>query len=257
MTAPLCCIPVTVPLDQLQEAINIATDHNPSNQIPFFSVPADAINVLQVMPEHIAVMKRSYWGPKGVNLGVQFLDNPTQGCRNKILKYANVWGQHANIKFSESANGEVRLSRTPGSGYWSYLGTDILTIKNGQPTMNLDSFTEHTPDREYSRVVTHEFGHTLGFPHEHMRKEIVANIDPQKAYSYFKRITGWSQSMVQSQVLTPLPESQITGTSHPRANSIMCYQLPGEIMKDGKDVPGGLEIDIVDHDLARKLYPCL
>jgi hypothetical protein len=30
-----------------------------------------------------------------------------------------------------------------------------------------------TPDAEFYRVVRHETGHTLGFPHEHMRKEII------------------------------------------------------------------------------------
>ncbi len=249
------CIPVMLPLEQQEDAIAVAREFNPVNRVPAFSMPLDSVNTLHLIPEHIAVLRTSYWGPKGVRLGVKFMDNPTAACRAKILKFANEWGKHANIHFTEATSGEIRIARTRGSGYWSYMGTDILSIKGNQPTMNLDSFTESTSDLEYSRVVCHEFGHTLGFPHEQMRSGIVGNINTQAAYAYFKRTSGWSQSMVQSQVLTPLPESQVIGTTAPEVDSIMCYHLPGEIMKDGKDVPGGNIISEVDHDLARKLYP--
>ena len=35
----------------------------------------------------------------------------------------------------------------------------------------------------------------------------------------------------------------------------MCYQLPGEIMKDGKPVVGGADIDPSDFAFAGKIYP--
>jgi len=56
------------------------------------------------------------------------------------------------------------------SGYWSYLGTDILHIPKNRPTMCLENFSMDTLESEYKRVVRHETGHTLGFPHEHMRR---------------------------------------------------------------------------------------
>ncbi len=40
-----------------------------------------------------------------------------------------------------------------------------------------------TPESEYHRVVRHETGHTLGFPHEHMRKELVEKIDRRRPSS--------------------------------------------------------------------------
>ena len=46
--------------------------------------------------------------------------------------------------------------------------------------MNLEAFTMQTPDSEFHRVVRHEAGHTLGFPHEHMRKAIVAAPGPRE-----------------------------------------------------------------------------
>ena len=68
--------------------------------------------------------------------------------------------------------------------------------------MNLEGFTMSTAESEYKRVVRHEAGHTLGFPHEHMRKALVARIDPVKAYAYAAANFGWSKEMVDQQILT-------------------------------------------------------
>src|SRR5581483_1442734 len=139
-------------------------------------------------------------------------------------------------------------------GYWSYVGTDITSIEAGQPTMNLEAFTMSTPDSEFHRVVRHETGHTLGFPHEHMRKELVDKIDSQKAIEYFGRTQGWNEDEVRAQVLTPLEESSLLGTPHADPNSIMCYQIPGEITKDGEPIPGGTDIDESDYAFAASIY---
>jgi hypothetical protein len=48
------------------------------------------------------------------------------------------------------------------------------------------------------------------------------------------------------QVLTPLAKRSIMGTTEADPDSIMCYQLPGEIMKDGKAGPGGDDINEQD-----------
>ena len=63
----------------------------------------------------------------------------------------------------------MRISRG-GGGYWSYLGTDVLLIPKNRQTINVQGFTMNTPESEYRRVVRHETGHSLGFPHEHMRE---------------------------------------------------------------------------------------
>jgi hypothetical protein len=37
--------------------------------------------------------------------------------------------------------------------------------------------------------------------------------------------------------------------------SIMSYQLPGEIMKDGRPIAGGMDINEADYAFAGKIYP--
>jgi hypothetical protein len=168
----------------------------------------------------------------------------------------NAWAKTANVTFVPArTDPQVRIARTPGDGHWSYLGTDIQLIKKDQPTMNLDSFTTSTAESEYRRVVRHETGHTLGFPHEHMRRELVAKIHVKKAIEYFGKHYGWSPEDVRIQVLTPLEKSSLIATASADARSIMCYQLPGEITKDGKPILGGTDIDAWDYDFISLIYP--
>src|SRR5678815_617681 len=155
----------------LQSALT-AVNINPTN--------APASVGVDLEPERIAVMTAKYWGSNGVKLTVGFLDSAPQDLQNRILEHMNAWGAFSNVKFMlSSVDPQVRISRV-ADGYWSYLGTDILHIPRNQPTMNLQGFTMNTPEREFHRVVRHETGHTLGFPHEHMRAELVQRLDVNK-----------------------------------------------------------------------------
>jgi hypothetical protein len=208
--------------------------------------------------EHIAVLTTKYWHSGGVKLTVGFLDSPPVDLRARILLHMNAWSKTANVRFSQSnAEPQVRIARAggPNGGYWSYLGTDILSISSDQPTMNLEAFTMNTPDSEFHRVVRHETGHTMGFPHEHMRRELVNKIDPAKAIAFFGQTQGWSPEEVRAQVLTPIEESSLIGTAHADPSSIMCYQIPGSLTKDGKPIIGGVDIDPQDYAFAANIYP--
>jgi len=205
-------------------------------------------------PMRIAVLTAKYWGPTPRQLTVSFMESTPGDLRSRIIAHMNEWTSTACISFVEtSGTGDVRISRE-GSGYWSYLGTDIKLIPQNRPTMNLQEFSMSTPESEYKRVVRHETGHTLGFPHEHMRKGLIARIDPKKAYQYFLTNQGWDKAMVDAQVLTPLDQSSLMGTPEDQT-SIMCYQLPASITKDGKPIIGGTDINPTDFAFAGRIYP--
>ncbi len=254
------CRIARLPSHQQIAAAKSAILENPANAPPtgveLIAAPKEDEEAAMPKAQRLAMVTAKWWRAGGVNLTVSFLDTPPASVRSKILAHANAWGQSANIQFRETAlGGQVRIARAPGDGYWSFLGTDILQIAAGQPTMNLDSFSDATPDSEYKRVVRHEFGHTIGMAHEHMRRQIVSRIDPQKAIAYFAMMDGWDAQMVRDQVLTPLEDSTLTATPSADVTSIMCYQLPGTITVDGQPIPGGLDIDASDFALAAKLYP--
>ena len=151
----------------------------------------------------------------------------------------------------------MRGSNSPEdqAGYWSYVGTEILEIDKDKPTMNLEGFTMRTSEAEFKRVVRHEAGHTLGFDHEHMRSDIVKLIDRDKAISFFDEDQGWTSEEVEEQVLTPLAKKSIMGTKEADPISIMCYQLPAAIMKNGKPIKGGKDINPRDHRFACVALP--
>jgi hypothetical protein len=251
----ISCTIKRLPQNEWVQAANKAIEVNPANA-PCVQALREAAPDVVIQPQRLALLTGKYWGAKGVRLTVGFLDNPAADLRARILTHMNAWGSWSNVQFSETTvNPQVRIARTAGDGYWSYLGTDVLQIPASQPTMNLASFTMNTSDSEFYRVVRHETGHTLGFPHEHMRKEIIDRIDQDKAIAYFSATQGWSKQDVIDQVLTPLDQSALLASAQADIHSIMCYWLPASIMKDGIAVDGGTDIDAQDAQFAASVYP--
>ena len=253
------CRPKSLPFEKLVAADRRALQINPEN--------ASVSRVIERTPigrrgglKRIAVVIARRWPATGVRLSVSFLDNPSVALRARILRHMNAWGREANVLFSETDGvGEVRIARFDEpedmAGYWSYVGTEILEAPEDEPTLNLEGFTMGESDAEFRRVVRHEAGHTLGFDHEHMRTEIVNGIDREKAFAYFDRTEGWTRKETKEQVLTPLAKNSVMGTTEADPLSIMCYQLPGSIMKNRKPVKGGLDINPTDYRFAAALYP--
>jgi len=257
------CTPVSVPEELRLAAAARAVAVNPANapradrivriveqllgpyQRPDYVLP----------PDHLALLTQKRWPAAGARLTVGFLEPTGAELRERILLQMNAWSQFCNVRFQwTQTDPQVRISRGPG-GYWSYLGTDVLAIPAGRPTMNLEGFTTQTPESEFVRVVRHETGHTLGFPHEHMRRELVAKIDPAKAIAYYGRTQGWSAAEVRQQVLTPLEEQSVLGTERADETSVMCYQIPGSLTRDGRPILGGADISESDKAFAAKVYP--
>lgn len=243
----LTCTPAPLlTFEQRVEAQEMAAKLNPVN------LPAGAHP-----QERLAVLTQAYWGAKGVDLTVGFMEQTAVNLRDRIISHMNAWNTvaGANVKFHwTQTSPQVRISRQRG-GYWSYLGVDILSIPRNQQTMNLEGFTMNTPESEFVRVIRHETGHTLGFPHEHLRRDLVALLDAEKTIAYFMRTQGWTRDDVIAQVLTPVEEGALLDPTRADGDSIMCYQLPGSITKSGQPIKGGSDLDELDKGYALKIYP--
>lgn len=242
------CTEVSLPADAACTAAACAVDTWPVNA-PMM-LPGLTVN-------RIAVLTTKFWGKRASDLTIGFMEQTTAAMRDKVLAYANRWGEFSSVRFRWTKTDPViRISFGPG-GYYSYLGTDALQIPKNQHTMNLEGFTVNTPEREWKRVVTHEFGHSLGCPHEQQRKEILDLLDYAKTVAYFRQTQGWSEKEVRQQILVPLEERSLMAGSSPVADqtSIMCYQFPGSITKTGKPIPGGMDFSAMDREFFGKIYP--
>ncbi len=246
------CMPKRLPQSKQVAAAKAAAEHNPMN-LP----PPRALGRLGMAPtrQRISIMVTKYWGAAGKKFTVGFMDNPPMALRKKILEHMNAWSKTGNVKFVLSGTDPlVRISRLPGDGHWSYVGTDVSQIPKNEATMNLDDFSLDTPNSEFFRVVRHETGHTLGCPHEHMRKAFVNKIDVQAAIDFYGATQGWDPDEVRRQVLTPIEEAALMSTP-PDETSIMCYQIPGTLTTDGKPILGGTNINKSDFTFIGKVYP--
>jgi hypothetical protein len=253
------CRIMPLPARLQQRATEMAARFNPVNSPLREIVSADDGELLGAgdgvdQPQRLSLLTTKYWGPEPRTLTVSFMEAAPADLRGRIVSHLNAWSQFCGIAFAETAGtGDVRISRGLG-GYWSYLGTDVELVPASRQTMNLQGLTMTTPESEYRRVIRHQAGHTLGIPHERMRKALVDRIDPQKAYAYFLRTEGWDKQMVDQQVLTTLDATSTIGTE-PDQDSIMCYQLPAEITKDGEPIRGGTDINDSDARFAALIYP--
>jgi len=255
----IVCRPRSLPPKRHTSAARRAVEINPANRVEERRVLRTPIG-RRGGPKRLAVVKGRRWPVTGVRLTVSFMDTPSRELRRRILAHMNAWDKTANVVFSETRGvGQVRIARLDEpedmAGYWSWIGTEILEIDEDEPTLNLEGFTTNTSEGEFRRVVRHEAGHTLGFEHEHMRSDLVKKIDRVRAIRFYDIDQGWTPREVEEQVLTPLKNSSIMGTTESDPHSIMCYQIPGSITKDGKPIVGGRDINKKDFAFAASIYP--
>jgi hypothetical protein len=134
---------------------------------------------------HINRSKR--WKPGGT-VTISFYGG-NRDLHQKIESTASEWTKYANLKLDfgrDPATGKyrtwsprdnvyasnVRISFNQ-QGYYSCVGNDSdnpVIVSSGEESMNLEGFDRFLPD-DWATVVLHEFGHALGFEHEHQHTD--------------------------------------------------------------------------------------
>jgi hypothetical protein len=257
---PHLCIDRVVPRHHRITAMNHAARENRNN------LPREMPEKRPGAYRHVARIAAEagkVWA-KGRTLGVAFLDGTTVQ-RNKVIEHATTWCDYANVSFTfnAGANAEIRISFRADPGSWSGIGTDCLVTEyfpKDEPTMNFGWLDDDTDDREYRRVVTHEFGHALGFIHEHSNPRGGVVWNTELVYKYFSGPpNNWSKDDILYNVIQKYQSSQLNGTSFD-SKSIMLYSFPKELIKGPAAYRAICErentkLSTSDKRFAGKLYP--
>lgn len=193
------------------------------------------------------------------SLNCRFLDgDATQ--RKKVEAKAHIWEQFANVKFKfiDSGDAEIRISFTADPGSWSAVGTDALVEKffpKFQPTMNFGWLKANTEDKEYERVVVHEFGHALGLIHEHQNPKAKLKWNKNEVYRVFSGAPNfWSKEEIDHNILSKYSPDGIDATKFDE-DSIMLYMFPGSLFTNGIGTKNNTKLSKRDKEFIATEYP--
>lgn len=199
-------------------------------------------------------VKNKFWKGKS-RLRVSFL-NGTSFLRSKVRRYADEWTDYANIKFDYVADGgaDIRIEFATDGFSWSMVGTDARSVRRGKATMHFGWFTRSTRESEFRRTILHEFGHALGFAHEHQNprgKKIPWN--KPAVYRHFAK-QGWDKAKVDHNIFRTLSQDSVHSSRFDKY-SIMLYSVDNKLTTGNFEIKGNTRLSSTDKNYASKFYP--
>ncbi|BBM86587.1 M12 family metallopeptidase [Candidatus Uabimicrobium amorphum] len=197
------------------------------------------------------------WQP-GDTIVVRFLEGDSFQ-RSKVREYAQQWSECCNIRFefiSGRYKSDIRITFDRDSGNWSKVGTVCRKVNQHSATMNLGGVYRGAYEKQIRRKVLHEFGHALGFKHEHQNPRGGVEWDEKKVYAAYRDAPNyWSKSRIQSNVLRQIKDHNRFRSSEFDADSIMCYYIPEDLSPSHGGQGGSSYLSWQDKDFAKKIYP--
>lgn len=223
------------------------------------------------LAEHIpnfVIRLRNLWTPGQVVQVCFFGGDPA--VRSRIRDAASVWTEHGNIQLDFGSTATLRACTANDSshvrigfahaGYWSVVGN--TPVRPGVQTMNYGGYDAAPPaEPRFSGVVLHEFGHALGFDHEHQHPEGGCDGEfnwPVVYAELAKPPNSWPPTKVDFN-LRAFADTSAYGISAPDRTSIMHYSLDPWMFLAGEKskcyVPEQVALSDLDKKGIASAYP--
>jgi hypothetical protein len=191
-----------------------------------------------------------------------------EACTNLTFNFINVDSTNAAIRVAFLTKAEEEILKGKGikdfrSGSWSVLGTPSRDQKHVSMNLDVVQYCLELDSKQYSewagrmiqRKVLHEFGHAMGFIHEHLRADAPFKIDVDAAL----KANGWDKG--QAHNFTNLwPKEQLKASPFD-VSSIMIYSFSQDQLMPKADgtkpprVEWVYQLSKMDQEWAGKIYP--
>jgi hypothetical protein len=208
----------------------------------------------------LALDSQRYW-QTGRELRIRFLDG-SRALHQAVLTVASEWTLYANLSLvdvtdEEQSPAELRIAfaKYPASVSWSRIGTDALLITASEPTMHLGAAAAGTSTRQACGAVLHEFGHALGFVHEHQSPASAIPWNRAALKSFYGGAPNfWTDEQIEHNVIGRYSSSASQYTAFD-PHSIMLYPIPKELTDGVFESRANYALSATDRAFVAQVYP--
>jgi len=231
--------------------------------IPTIKPDGELSNITSIKQE-LSIFTEKMWNP-GEVITVGFFPKGNvfktvyEDMVKQIKEYSKYWEGIANIKLEyidelNKAKIKIVLQRDEFIS-WSFLGRDVLNNPYGIATMSYGLAAMNSVE-QVQRKVLHEFGHALGFIHEHQSPAAGIPWDKEKAYAFFGKLPGGGLSRmdVDLQIFNKYSKTSTNSSTYDPL-SIMHYSYPRDLTTDGSFVRPTSKFSATDSTFAKEIYP--
>jgi hypothetical protein len=185
-------------------------------------------------------------------------DARNEVLRKRVIAVANEWAKFCGMAFQDTVNRSMAQIRVTfeGKQYASAVGRECFSpLYAGRPTMYLGGLDTMRDERNFRRIVLHEFGHALGLEHELRNPRLQIPWDTAAVIKYYRDHYRWDKAKVYKNILTPLDVAKGKRYDEFDSSSIMIYAVPDTLTKGRMKIEWTYELSLTDKKGIGKWYP--